>query len=41
MGRNGPAWIAGLDGSEAFAVTADGLTLATPGLSRRGEGGRA
>lgn len=33
MGRDGPAWIAGLDGSEAFAVTADGLTLATRGLA--------
>jgi thiamine biosynthesis lipoprotein len=34
MGRNGPAWIAGLDDYEAFAVTADGLTLATRGLAR-------
>jgi FAD:protein FMN transferase len=32
MGRRGPAWIAGLDGYEAFAVTADGMTLSTPGL---------
>ncbi len=32
MGREGAAWVAGQDGYEAFAITADGVTLATPGL---------
>jgi thiamine biosynthesis lipoprotein len=41
MGRDGPAWIAGLDGFEAFAVTADGLALATPGLSSIAQGAPA
>jgi thiamine biosynthesis lipoprotein len=34
MGREGAGWVAGRDGYEAFAITADGVTLATPGLSR-------
>ena len=34
MGRKGPEWLAGLEGYEAFAITSDGLTLATPGLPR-------
>jgi thiamine biosynthesis lipoprotein len=32
MGREGAAWVARLDGYEAFAIAADGVTLATPGL---------
>jgi thiamine biosynthesis lipoprotein len=34
MGRKGPEWLAGLEGYEAFAITSDGRTLATPGLPR-------
>ena len=34
MGRDGAGWVAGLDGYEAFAVTADDVTLSTPGLER-------
>ena len=34
MGRKGAEWLAALDGYEAFAITSDGLTLATPGLPR-------
>jgi thiamine biosynthesis lipoprotein len=34
MGRKGAEGLAGLDGHEAFAITSDGLTLATPGLPR-------
>jgi thiamine biosynthesis lipoprotein len=37
MGRRGAAWIAGLEGYEAFAVTADDATLSTPGLARAKE----
>ena len=33
MGRRGPAWLAGIDGYEGFAITADDLTLATPGMA--------
>jgi FAD:protein FMN transferase len=34
MGRKGAEWLAGREGYEAFAITADGLTLATLGLPR-------
>jgi FAD:protein FMN transferase len=34
MGRRGAEWLAGREGYEAFAITADGLTIATPGLAR-------
>jgi thiamine biosynthesis lipoprotein len=34
MGLKGAAWLAGHDGYDGFAITADGLTLATPDLPR-------
>ena len=34
MGRDGAEWVAGLEGYEAFAITADDVTLSTPGLPR-------
>jgi FAD:protein FMN transferase len=34
MGRSGAEWLARCDGCEGFAITAGGLTLATPGLRR-------
>jgi thiamine biosynthesis lipoprotein len=37
MGRKGAEWLAGRDGYEAFAITSDGLTIATPGLRRVGQ----
>ncbi len=34
MGRRGAEWLAAREGYEAFAITSDGWTLATPGLDR-------
>jgi len=34
MGRDGPAWTAGLDGYEALTMLADGTVLSTPGFPR-------
>ncbi|MDA8201489.1 MAG: FAD:protein FMN transferase [Chloroflexi bacterium] len=34
MGRGGAEWLAAQEGYEAFAITSDGWTLATPGLER-------
>ena len=34
MGREGPAWTAGIDGYEALTILADGTVLSTPGFPR-------